>query len=174
MDRKLQELISNSINKTIAENAKVSNAIINNTTVNIEENNSSTVNNTIVGYSKDIEHKMLVEYLLGNKEINKIKRLDPSQKIIDATDIDWNGFTFNFRGHEYTFSNTFEVFNLLFSTLQYIINLHGSEDLVWNDAGKVRTLDNDLYWNLDEEDFKNASDYEKAWFKVVGESIGWN
>ena len=40
-------------------------------------------------------------YELGSKQINKLKRLDPNKKIVDAHDIDWYGYKINFDGKYY-------------------------------------------------------------------------
>ena len=85
-------------------------------------------------------------YLLSNKEVNKIKRLDPSKKIIDAFDIDWSGYSVIFNGETYSPTTTFELLDLIFRILTYLYDLHGNPDVVWNDAGEARHYSNTLDW----------------------------
>ena len=100
-------------------------------------------------------------YDLSEKHVNKLKRSNPNQKIIDAYDIDWTGFIINIGGNEYRPRTTFEVLDIIFRMLKFLYGINGSEFILWNDAGDLRTDDNRLNWfntekNKEPEDiFKN-------------------
>ena len=77
-----------------------------------KEANSNTISdiNQYIGKLGDIFHygdnlnelatEFSKQYELSSKQINKLKRVDPSKKIIDAQDIDWNGYRISFLGHD--------------------------------------------------------------------------
>lgn len=97
------------------------------------------------GYGIDVkEYKR--RYDLSEKHVNKLKRSNPNQKIIDAYDIDWTGFMINIGGNEYRPKTTFEVLDIIFRLLKFLYGANGSEYVVWNDAGDLRTSDNRLNW----------------------------
>lgn len=90
---------------------------------------------------------MLLNYMLSSKFSNKLKREDPSKKIIDAADIDWTGYEMSFNGVRYAPTTTTELLDLIFRLFQYLFSLHGSEDVVWNDNGNARNdITNKLNW----------------------------
>lgn len=105
------------------------------------------------------ENQLLQNYLLGNKEVNKIKRLDPTKKIIDAFDIDWTGYEVNFKGNVFRPTTTFELLDLIFRILTFLYDMHGSPEVVWNDAGAARAEEHKLEWGRGEfrEDEPNNS-----------------
>ena len=92
------------------------------------------------------ENQILQNYLLGNKEVNKIKRLDPTKKVVDAFDIDWSGYEINFKGNVFKPTTTFELLDLIFRILTFLYDIHGSPEVVWNDAGAARTEEHKLEW----------------------------
>lgn len=92
------------------------------------------------------EDQLLQNYLLGNKEVNKIKRLDPTKKVIDAFDIDWTGYEVNFKGNVFRPTTTFELLDLIFRILTFLYDMHGSPEVVWNDAGAARAEEHKLDW----------------------------
>lgn len=110
------------------------------------------------GYGIDVkEYKR--RYDLSEKHVNKLKRSNPNQKIIDAYDIDWTGFMINIGGNEYRPKTTFEVLDIIFRMLKYLYGINGSEYVVWNDAGERRTDDNRLNWfNTDKSENPDKND----------------
>lgn len=119
------------------------------------ELHKNLTSNTVV--TNDLSIKDIVtRYLLGSHELNKLKRVDPNQKIIDAYDIDWEGYNVEFNGVTYSPKTTFEVLDLIFRILKYLYDLHGDSDVVWNDNGITRTEDHRLYWyNGNPDDHNN-------------------
>ena len=105
------------------------------------------------------ENQILQNYLLGNKEVNKIKRLDPTKKVVDAFDIDWTGYEINFKGNVFKPTTTFELLDLIFRILTFLYDIHGSPEVVWNDAGAARAEEHKLEWGRGEfRDDPNDSD----------------
>lgn len=94
------------------------------------------------------ENQLLINYLLGNKESNKIKHINPNRKIVDATDIDWTGYKITFDGIEYSPTSTFEMLDLIFRLLTILFDKHKKDvlDVEWNDAGEHRSDENKLNW----------------------------
>lgn len=88
-------------------------------------------------------------YELGSKQINKLKRLDPNKKIIDAFDIDWYGYNIYFNGTTYKPSTTTELLELIFGLLGKLYNIYSDFDIIWNDTGKNRIKENTLNWVSD-------------------------
>lgn len=88
-------------------------------------------------------------YELGSKQINKLKRLDPNKKIIDAFDIDWYGYNIYFNGTTYRPSTTTELLELIFGLLGKLYNIYSDFDIIWNDTGKNRIKENTLNWVSD-------------------------
>lgn len=113
--------------------------------------------------------QLLNNYYLGNKEVNKIKRLDPAKMIIDAADINWDGFTVNFAGNTYRPHTTLELLDIIFRLIQRLFEMLGEEDVIWNDAGRGR--DDERYrldWAdpskvNDEDKYYDTSSSEKTW-----------
>lgn len=104
----------------------------------------------IVRQSLD-SNDVLMRYMLGAHHLNKIKRTDPNQKIIDAYDIDWSGYGVTINGKHYQPKTTFELLDLIFRLIQYLFSLNGDEDLVWNDTGAHRLEENRMYWGDSEK-----------------------
>lgn len=105
------------------------------------------------------ENQLLQNYLLGNKEVNKIKRLDPTKKVVDAFDIDWTGYEINFKGNVFKPRTTFELLDLIFRILTFLYDMHGSPELIWNDSGAARAEEHKLDWGRGEiRDDPNDSD----------------
>lgn len=92
------------------------------------------------------EDFLLHNYLLGNKEVNKQKRLDPSLNIIDADDIDWTGYEITFYGKTFKISSTFDLLELIFRLINDLYAKHGSNEIAWNDKGENRSFENVLNW----------------------------
>lgn len=88
-------------------------------------------------------------YELCSKQINKLKRLDPNKKIIDAFDIDWYGYNIYFNGTTYKPSTTTELLELIFGLLGKLYNIYSDFDIIWNDTGKNRIKENTLNWVSD-------------------------
>lgn len=99
--------------------------------------------------------QLLNNYYLGNKEVNKIKRLDPAKMIIDAADINWDGFTVNYAGNTYRPHTTLELLDIIFRLIQRLFEMLGEEDVIWNDAGRGR---DDERYRLDWADPSKVND----------------
>lgn len=95
-------------------------------------------------------------YELGSKQINKLKRLDPNKKIIDAFDIDWYGYNIYFNGTTYKPNTTTELLELIFGLLGKLYNIYSDFDIIWNDTGKNRIKENTLNWVSDVERDENG------------------
>lgn len=106
---------------------------------------------------KNTESDVLNNYLLGEKHLNKLKRIDPNQKIIDAYDIDWDGYEINFKGITFKPKTTYELLDLIFRILNHLYRLHGDEDVVWNDNGTARSIDNYINWVMSDSN-ENVND----------------
>lgn len=87
---------------------------------------------------KDYKDVLVNNYFLGNKEVHKVKRLEPSKKIIDADDINWDGFKIQFGGKTFEPHTTIELLDLIFRLFQRVFDSLGADDVVWNDAGANR------------------------------------
>lgn len=87
---------------------------------------------------QDYKDVLVNNYFLGNKEVHKVKRLEPSKKIIDADDINWDGFEIQFGGITYKPHTTIELLDLIFRLFQRVFDSLGADDVVWNDAGANR------------------------------------
>ena len=87
---------------------------------------------------QDYKKVLVNNYFLGNKEVHKVKRLEPSKKIIDADDINWDGFKIQFGGKTYKPHTTIELLDLIFRLFQRVFDSLGADDVVWNDAGANR------------------------------------
>ena len=123
-----------------------------------KEANSKTISdiNQYIGKLGDIFHygdnlnelatEFSKQYELSSKQINKLKRVDPSKKIIDAQDIDWNGYRISFLGHDYFPQTTNELLELIFSLLGLLFNLSTNYNITWNDPGENRIEENTLNW----------------------------
>lgn len=123
-----------------------------------KEANSNTISdiNQYIGKLGDIFHygdnlnelatEFSKQYELSSKQINKLKRVDPSKKIIDAQDIDWNGYRISFLGHDYFPQTTNELLELIFSLLGLLFNLSTNYNITWNDPGENRIEENTLNW----------------------------
>ena len=116
-------------------------------------------------------------YELGSKQINKLKRLDPNKKIIDAFDIDWYGYNIYFNGITYKPSTTTELLELIFGLLGKLYNIYSDFDIIWNDTGKNRIKENTLNWVSDVErdiygnpiKYKIYKDGDNEGFVMIGE-----
>lgn len=111
--------------------------------------------------SRPDTNQLIKNYFLGNKEVNKIKNLDPYRKIIDATDIDWTGFNVSFEDKIFTPQTTFELLDIIFRLINGLYSLHGDVDVVWNDNGERRTSNNTLDWAGVYADVNDSTD--KFW-----------
>lgn len=97
-------------------------------------------------------------FIMGSKVFSKLKRMDPSKKIIDAYDIDWTGYTVNIfnrnteeTGEDFLFrpKNTYELLDMLFRMLQFLYEkykIFGEENVMWNDTGLQRSYKHRLFW----------------------------
>lgn len=107
---------------------------------------------TEVGFSNSMitsrpsKERLLHNYLLGNKEVNKQKRLDPSLNIIDADDIDWSGYEITLYGRAFKISSTFDLLELIFRLINDLYTKHGDSSIAWNDMGENRAFENVLNW----------------------------
>ena len=127
----------------------------------------SILNQTLT--SNDI----LTRYLLSSHLLTKLKHTEPNQKVIDAYDIDWNGYKVSIRGEQFKPKTTFEMLDLIFRLISQLYDFHGSDYVVWNDAGFIRTDDNQLYWyagtNTDHE-----TNYEEISNIYSNDNVKWN
>jgi hypothetical protein len=123
-----------------------------------KEANTNTISdiNQYIGKLGDIFHygdnlnelatNFSKRYELSSKQINKLKRVDPSKKIIDAQDIDWYGYRINFLGRDYFPQTTNELLELIFSLFGILFNFYTNYDIIWNDNGENRIEENTLNW----------------------------
>ena len=129
----------------------------------------SILNQTLT--SNDI----LTKYLLSSHLLTKLKHTEPNQKVIDAYDIDWDGYKVSIRGEQFKPKTTFEMLDLIFRLISQLYDFHGSDYVAWNDAGFIRTDDNQLYWyagtNMNHAD-KNV--YEEISNIYSNENCEWN
>ena len=88
-------------------------------------------------------------YELGSKQVNKLKRLDPNKKIVDAHDIDWYGYNIVFDGKVFQPKTTEEMLSIIFGLLGKLFNIYSDFDIIWNDNGKNRINENILNWASD-------------------------
>lgn len=127
----------------------------------------SILNQTLT--SNDI----LTRYLLSSHLLTKLKHTEPNQKVIDAYDIDWNGYKVSIRGEQFKPKTTFEMLDLIFRLISQLYDFHGSDYVAWNDAGFIRTDDNQLYWyagtNTDHE-----TNYEEISNIYSNDNVKWN
>ena len=118
---------------------------------------------------------VLANYLLSSHLLTKLKHSEPNQKIIDAYDIDWDGYEVSIRGEKFKPKTTFEMLDLIFSLISNLYDFHGADYVAWNDAGFIRTDSNQLYWyagtNMDHAD-KNV--YEEISNIYSNENCEWN
>jgi hypothetical protein len=101
----------------------------------------------MIAYQPNVK-RLLHNYFLGNKEVNKLKRLDPSLNIIDADDIDWSGYGITFNGRTFNISSTYDLLDLIFRLIADLYTKHGVTYLAWNDMGDNRSYDNLLDWGI--------------------------
>lgn len=118
---------------------------------------------------------ILTKYLLSSHLLTKLKHAEPNQKVIDAYDIDWDGYKVSIRGQEFKPKTTFEMLDLIFSLISQLYYFHGSDYVAWNDAGFIRTDNNQLYWyagtnmnHADEDTYKEISNI------YSNENCEWN
>lgn len=118
---------------------------------------------------------ILTKYLLSSHLLTKLKHAEPNQKVIDAYDIDWDGYKVSIRGQEFKPKTTFETLDLIFSLISQLYDYHGSDYVSWNDAGFIRTDNNQLYWyagtnmnHADEDTYKEISNI------YSNENCEWN
>lgn len=83
------------------------------------------------------KHKILDSYNLGNKVFGKIKRIDPSLKVIDAYDIDWSGYNIYYKGTSFAPKTTFELLDLIFRFISDLYK-HTGDDVEWQNIGENR------------------------------------
>ena len=116
---------------------------------------------------------ILTRYLLSSHLLTKLKHTEPNQKVIDAYDIDWNGYKVSIRGEQFKPKTTFEMLDLIFRLISQLYDFHGSDYVAWNDAGFIRTDDNQLYWyagtNTDHE-----TNYEEISNIYSNDNVKWN
>ena len=116
---------------------------------------------------------ILTKYLLSSHLLTKLKHAEPNQKVIDAYDIDWDGYKVSIRGQEFKPKTTFEMLDLIFSLISQLYDYHGSDYVAWNDAGFIRTDNNQLYWYAGTNtDHKN--NYVEISNIYSNDNIGWN
>lgn len=120
---------------------------------------TDALENTIATWDSETSVEDIAgNFILGSKVFSKLKRTDPSKKIIDAYDIDWSGYKVNVfnRNNEYTGEdfifrpqNTYELLDLIFRMLQFLYEkykIFGEENVMWNDTGLQRSYKHRLFW----------------------------
>lgn len=127
----------------------------------------SILNQTLT--SNDI----LTKYLLSSHLLTKLKHTEPNQKVIDAYDIDWDGYKVSIRGEQFKPKTTFEMLDLIFRLISQLYNFHGSDYVAWNDAGFIRTDDNQLYWYAGSNG-NHEGNYEEISNIYSNDNVVWN
>ena len=116
---------------------------------------------------------ILTKYLLSSHLLTKLKHAEPNQKVIDAYDIDWDGYKVSIHGQEFKPKTTFEMLDLIFRLINQLYYYHGPDYVAWNDAGFSRTDNNQLYWyagtNTDHE-----TNYEEISNIYSNDNVKWN
>lgn len=127
----------------------------------------SILNQTLT--SNDI----LTKYLLSSHLLTKLKHTEPNQKVIDAYDIDWDGYKVSIRGEQFKPKTTFEMLDLIFRLISQLYDFHGSDYVAWNDAGFIRTDDNQLYWYAGSNS-NHEENYEEISNIYSNDNVKWN
>ena len=118
---------------------------------------------------------VLANYLLSSHLLTKLKHAEPNQKVIDAYDIDWDGYKISIRGQEFKPKTTFEMLDLIFSLISQLYDYRGSDYVAWNDAGFIRTDDNQLYWYAGTNmDHANEDIYKEISNIYSNDNVKWN
>lgn len=153
------------VNKDVIEHI-INNEGFNQNSNSAELKSHSSIGLPILNQTLDA-NDVLNDYLLGSHNLSKLKHIEPNQKIIDSYDIDWSGYQITIQGKTFRPRTTFEMLDLIFRLIKNIYDINGSEDVEWNDTGKMRISDNNLNWCFYEtHDFEDKNSWTDNTSKV--------